>query len=74
MFSENEVEINVLKLSGDISNGKLSIVKLFSQENVTTQSRLHKIKLYPNVVFQTLEGLGGAFNEIGGQADINGFT
>lgn len=32
------------------------------------ESKKNKIKLYPNIEFQTLEGIGGAFNEIGGEA------
>lgn len=32
------------------------------------KSKKNKIKLYPNIEFQTLEGVGGAFNEIGGEA------
>ncbi|SFD87878.1 hypothetical protein [Thermophagus xiamenensis] len=30
--------------------------------------RSNKIKIYPDIEFQTLEGVGGAFNEIGGEA------
>ena len=32
------------------------------------KAKTSKIKLYPNIEFQTLEGVGGAFNEIGGEA------
>ena len=32
------------------------------------ESKKNKIKLYPNIEFQMLEGVGGAFNEIGGEA------
>ncbi|PWJ37929.1 glycoside hydrolase family 30 protein [Sediminitomix flava] len=28
----------------------------------------HEIKVYPNIEHQTIEGIGGAFNEIGGEA------
>ena len=28
----------------------------------------HEIRVYPEIEYQTLEGIGGAFNEIGGQA------
>ena len=68
MFSQNQIEVHVLKLSGEIPNGKLEVQNVVSKGDAKTDKRTHKIKLYPNIEFQTLEGVGGAFNEIGGAA------
>lgn len=68
LFSQNQVEVNALKLSGALPNGELSVVKTVSKDNYESKKRSHKIKLYPTIEFQTLEGFGGAFNEIGGEA------
>lgn len=37
------------------------------QQKVTTESE-KRITVYPDIEFQTIEGIGGAFNEIGGEA------
>ncbi|WP_159023923.1 hypothetical protein [Formosa sp. L2A11] len=68
MLAQNQIEVHALKLSGEMPNGKLSVNKQLSKGNAITKDGTHKIKLYPNVEFQTLEGFGGAFNEIGGEA------
>lgn len=68
MISQNKVEVNVLKLSGDLINGKLSVQSITPNIEGVTVKKSHKIKLYPKIEFQTLEGIGGAFNEIGGVA------
>lgn len=67
MWAQNQVEVNVLKLSGDLPNGEIPVQKIVPNKEVANK-RSRKIKLYPNIEFQTLEGIGGAFNEIGGEA------
>lgn len=32
------------------------------------EGRPYELRLYPDITFQTMEGIGGAFNEIGGEA------
>lgn len=34
----------------------------------TPEKARHRINVYPDIEFQTMEGMGGAFNEIGGEA------
>ena len=68
MFSQNQIEVHALKLSGNMPDGKLSIENIVSLGDAKSVKRTNKIKLYPNIEFQTLEGFGGAFNEIGGEA------
>ena len=68
MFSQNQIEVHALKLSGNMPDGKLSIENIVSLGDAKSEKRTNKIKLYPNIEFQTLEGFGGAFNEIGGEA------
>ncbi|ALJ04725.1 hypothetical protein APS56_06100 [Pseudalgibacter alginicilyticus] len=68
VLSQNQVELHVLKLSGNIPNGKISIHNMDLNGTVISSNYDAKIKLYPNIEFQTLEGFDEAFNEIGGEA------
>ena len=68
VWSQNNVEVHAIKLSGEIPNGEIIVNKSVGKDLETPINRKNKIKLYPNVEFQTLEGFGGAFNEIGGEA------
>ncbi|MDO7137583.1 glycoside hydrolase family 30 protein [Algibacter lectus] len=67
-WSQNSIEVHAIKLSGDIPNGEIIVNKSVGKDVKMTVNRKNKIKLYPNIEFQTLEGFGGAFNEIGGEA------
>ena len=67
-WSQNNIEVHAIKLSGDIPNGEIVVNKSVAKDVETPINRKNKIKLYPNIEFQTLEGFGGAFNEIGGEA------
>ncbi len=67
LFSQANIEVHVLKLSGELSNGDLPIQQLDINKELNVE-KPSKIRLYPNIEFQTIEGVGGAFNEIGGEA------
>lgn len=54
-----------LKEGGSIS-GKP--IKEYDTNSNIKPDKFSKIVLYPDIEFQTIEGIGGAFNEIGGQA------
>ena len=58
----------------DLKEGQNTAVDFIKEYKYSTNlesnkvTKSSKIKLYPNIEFQTLEGIGGAFNEIGGEA------
>ena len=58
----------------DLKEGANTDGKFIKEYTPSTKDKSSKeikksnIKLYPNIEFQTLEGVGGAFNEIGGEA------
>ncbi|WP_165876139.1 glycoside hydrolase family 30 protein [Mariniflexile fucanivorans] len=68
VIAQQPAEVYYLKLSGDIPDGKIAVEKYNASENETQSRRKNPINLYPNIEFQTFEGFGGAFNEIGGEA------
>ncbi|MFB9052677.1 hypothetical protein ACFFVB_06245 [Formosa undariae] len=67
-YAQQTAEVYALKLSGELSNGKISVQNIVQKADVISNKDTHKIKLYPEIEFQTLDGVGGAFNEIGGEA------
>lgn len=67
-LAQQPAEVYYLKFSGDILNGKIAVEKYEASQTETSGKKTNHIKLYPNIEFQTLEGFGGAFNEIGGEA------
>ncbi|WP_111707628.1 glycoside hydrolase family 30 protein [Lutibacter citreus] len=61
----NAVNVFAVKLDDGIAS------PLFKVENNTQDKKVgwkNRIYIQPNVTFQTIEGIGGAFNEIGGEA------
>ena len=68
LSAQQSAEVYYLKLSGAIKEGEIVVNKSEGKDVEASIHRKNKIKLYPNVEFQTLEGFGGAFNEIGGEA------
>ncbi|MEI6865253.1 hypothetical protein [Flavicella sp.] len=57
----------------DGQNTDGNFMKEYTPTTSVESSNIHrrnKIKLYPSIEFQTLEGVGGSFNEIGGEALI----
>ncbi|MEL0652304.1 hypothetical protein V6246_12795 [Algibacter sp. TI.3.09] len=68
VWSQSNIEVHAIKLSGKITNGEINVNKFIGKDSKTPINRKNKIKLYPYIEFQTLEGFGGAFNEIGGEA------
>ncbi|QDO94276.1 hypothetical protein FNB79_09950 [Formosa sediminum] len=66
--AQHAAEVYFLKLSGAIKDGKIDVEKYKDSQKKATNKKINPIKLYPNIEFQTFEGFGGAFNEIGGEA------
>jgi glucosylceramidase len=52
----------------DSQNSGKDFVKEYTPQEVEKKGRIRTIKLYPNIEFQKIDGVGGAFNEIGGEA------
>ncbi|MHA7944793.1 glycoside hydrolase family 30 protein [Formosa sp. 3Alg 14/1] len=68
LSAQQPAEVYYLKLSGVIRDGQIDVEKYNGSQKKATNKRINPIKLYPNIEFQTFEGFGGAFNEIGGEA------
>jgi glucosylceramidase len=49
-------------------NSGTNFIKKYTPETLEDKGRVRTIYLYPEIEFQSLEGVGGAFNEIGGEA------
>ena len=49
-------------------NSGKNFIKEYTPQEIENKGRIRTIKLYPDIEFQTIEGVGGAFNEIGGEA------
>jgi glucosylceramidase len=63
--AQKEVKVYYVNLNETESNSQIAIQEYQYQK---PEKARHKINVYPDIEFQTMEGMGGAFNEIGGEA------
>ncbi|MEM9337461.1 MAG: hypothetical protein AAGA66_01950 [Bacteroidota bacterium] len=66
-YGQNLEAINMHYVS--LEKGEANPLKEIPFEETSEKIRwAHLIEVYPDIEFQTIEGMGGAFNEIGGEA------
>lgn len=63
-------QVKVKVFYSEINGSKICAnpVKEFICDSLFDSNAAYIAKLYPNIKFQTIKGIGGAFNEIGGEA------
>ena len=65
--AQKNVKVHYVDLNKGNDVGK-NFIKEYTPQVLEDKGRVRTIKLYPEIEFQTLDGIGGAFNEIGGEA------
>lgn len=67
LAAQTTAKIYYVDLKEEENSGK-GFIKEYTPQTLENKGRVRTILLYPEIEFQTMEGVGGAFNEIGGEA------